>query len=545
MEDVDSEKQKPLPFHFQTPCLQFTKDESKARIHWQAKGNVVANHKQHMVNSVSKENKTSLYSSWMPSAEAKRKHEALLAELRQGTSWLNMYQTTAKVCEPEKPLPHNFAMPMVDLHSSDKTLARIHWQQRGAIVAQHAKHLKQYNGKDKKVQEASQYVVVAATERKHEALVTLLHNGTSWLNMYQATVKACDELSASRGREELAVAAHSSYELQVFFEICALREVREDPVMHGLNFDLRPCDLLVFHTEDQMASGHAKRFTGLRNLGNTCFVNATLQVFLHVEAFRSQIANPLPPLVVNAGDIGVATAKLRKVQQALEQQERRHASNEWSVLAPIRILQPFFSVGTERYAMIAGRQCDAMDCFYIFCDSVGLSPGPQCWIPRPEQILQYPQTMDEGLHVSIAQLVHMLHPNEPIAIPVPPQTLVLGLAPFRMVSETAAEWVIAAVSGWDDTVDMSPFCSDRSQCTDYLVRAVVYHVHPPTGPANLRCGHYIAYLKHGDRWYLANDSQVNLVLMSGLRGLPYIVVMERIYSLEEKVVTIHDEGGPT
>ena len=62
MEDVDSEKQKPLPFHFQTPCLQFTKDESKARIRWQAKGNVVAFHKQHMRNSVSKENKTSLHS---------------------------------------------------------------------------------------------------------------------------------------------------------------------------------------------------------------------------------------------------------------------------------------------------------------------------------------------------------------------------------------------------------------------------------------------------------------------------------------------------
>ena len=74
MEDVDSEKQKPLPFHFQTPCLEFTKDESKARIHWQAKGNVVANHKQHMVNIVSKENTTSLYSTWMPRAEANRKH---------------------------------------------------------------------------------------------------------------------------------------------------------------------------------------------------------------------------------------------------------------------------------------------------------------------------------------------------------------------------------------------------------------------------------------------------------------------------------------
>ena len=90
--------------------------------------------------------------------------------------------------------------------------------------------------------------------------------------MYQATVKACDELSASRGREELAAAAHLSYELHAFLEGCALREAREDPDMHGLNFDLRPCDLLVLHTKDQMASGHAKRFTGLRNLGNTCFI---------------------------------------------------------------------------------------------------------------------------------------------------------------------------------------------------------------------------------------------------------------------------------
>merc|ERR1712066_781230 len=95
--------------------------------------------------------------------------------------------------------------------------------QRGAIVAQHAKHLKQYNGKDKKVDEASQYVVVAATERKHEALVTLLHNGTFWLNMYQATVKACDELSASRGREELAEAAKGSRNLEAAFEVSILR----------------------------------------------------------------------------------------------------------------------------------------------------------------------------------------------------------------------------------------------------------------------------------------------------------------------------------
>ena len=41
------------------------------------------------------------------------------------------------------------------------------------------------------------------------------------------------------------------------------------------------------------------------------------------------------------------------------------------------------------------------------------------------------------------------------------------------------------------------------------------------------------------------DSQVDLVLKAGLRGLTYIVVMERLNVLEEDVVAIHDEGEPT
>ena len=70
-------------------------------------------------------------------------------------------------------------------------------------------------------------------------------------------------------------------------------------------------------------------------------------------------------------------------------------------------------------------------------------------------------------------------------------------------------------------------------------------MHPVEAQASLGCGHYITYFKHGHRWHLANDSQVDLVLMAGLRGLPYIVVMERINALEEDVVAIHDEGEPT
>ena len=107
----------------------------------------------------------------------------------------------------QKLLPFNFAMPKVKPHPHDKKLARIHWQQKGSDVAAHEKHLKQMHKIRLGTQVVSKYVVVAATSRKHEGLVTLLQKGTSWLNMYQTTATACDELPCNRGREELAEAA--------------------------------------------------------------------------------------------------------------------------------------------------------------------------------------------------------------------------------------------------------------------------------------------------------------------------------------------------
>ena len=69
-------------------------------------------------------------------------------------------------------------------------------------------------------------------------------------------------------------------------------------------------------------------------------------MFLNVGALRSQIRNPICPIVVNVGDVGVATAKLKRAKQALKELELRYASNKWSVVVPIRVLPSVVSVGT-------------------------------------------------------------------------------------------------------------------------------------------------------------------------------------------------------
>ena len=90
-------KQEKLAFDFGAPYLEFKGDNIRARIHWRMQGEIVAEHKQYLVNSMSKDKRTKLCSPWMLSAEARRKLEETLAELQKGSSWLDMYEFTFTV----------------------------------------------------------------------------------------------------------------------------------------------------------------------------------------------------------------------------------------------------------------------------------------------------------------------------------------------------------------------------------------------------------------------------------------------------------------
>ena len=115
-------------------------------------------------------------------------------------------------------------------------------------------------------------------------------------------------------------------------------------------------------------------------------------------------------------------------------------------------------------------------------------------------------------------LEHTAHEDVTIA-DFCPATLMLSVLPYKLLTETHAVWRNLQISEWDRTADLSRFFTGQHSCTEYRVKAVIYHIHPAAGPATLKCGHYVAHVKQGDQWRLANDQCVSAVLMSSLRGL--------------------------
>ena len=137
-----------------------------------------------------------------------------------------------------------------------------------------------------------------------------------------------------------------------------MRQAQAEVNMHGLNFKLSVHELMV-----PQWAGSSNTFMGLRNMNNTSFVNAILQVFLHVSALQQlgSEANVQPCRdVPSVGRILGWVSGLRRLQEALQHTLRWHTSSKWSVVAPLAVLQAIFDLGVERSGVIAGWPCDAM-----------------------------------------------------------------------------------------------------------------------------------------------------------------------------------------
>ena len=112
-------------------------------------------------------------------------------------------------------------------------------------------------------------------------------------------------------------------------------------------------------------------------------VNAILQVFLHVSALRQLVSEANVQQCGDVPSVGLVlgwVSGLRHLQEALQKTLLWHSSNKWSVVAPIAVLQAIFDLGVERYGMIAGWPCDAMECLKLFHKALGSPNNEDCWL---------------------------------------------------------------------------------------------------------------------------------------------------------------------
>ena len=93
--------------------------------------------------------------------------------------------------EEQKSLPFNFRAPRLQ-RTQAKSQARICWQSQGQIIADHKQQMVKSIGTDNRTSLVSSLMAPTDAQRKLQTLLADLGKGTSWLNMYKMTVKACE-----------------------------------------------------------------------------------------------------------------------------------------------------------------------------------------------------------------------------------------------------------------------------------------------------------------------------------------------------------------
>ena len=330
--------------------------------------------------------------------------DKLVANLLQGTSWKNMFETLSEFMEQLKKesaaaaqnaKEDSFPEPVLRTHGIHQ---RIFWED--------TKNVLQLSIRKK---------IVGSLEPKHIAedklrrLKLALEREETWMTKLACLEKFIQNECPSNEADKLKAAAQTTYSMEVMAALGTLTLCKEDRNMHGLNLNIPKSELLVDHTPTSRNT-----FPAFRNVGNTCFVNSVLQVFMHTAVLRRRMRNPRPLDICNFFD-GREKDKYEKLRQALHKESLLHSQRKLSIHVPLEILRWTFLLD----GMLAGRQCDALDCFQHFNRSLGydhrLRMGDEeFWFHIDENSkLQYPR-----LSTIIKMRINLFNlPRKPFAEP--------------------------------------------------------------------------------------------------------------------------------
>lgn len=158
-----------------------------------------------------------------------------------------------------------------------------------------------------------------------------------------------------------------------------------------------------FSTQDGAESVVGKGFTGLKNLGNSCYMNSTLQCFFAIPNFAAAFAanDPNSDVVLNPEDLRV---QLNKLKDGL-------TSGRYDVVAP-QMLKYLLGRGHEEFA--TARQQDAFEYLSYLLSKISEQVDPDL----PEQLFGF-QTERRLACLNCDVVRYKQENEESLSVPVP------------------------------------------------------------------------------------------------------------------------------
>ena len=336
---------------------------------------------------------------------------------------------------------------------------------------------------------------------------------------FTATAK---QLALSQAAEKHAVPLTLSLEMDRIQHL--IRKCAEIPQLHGLRWS-RVTDI----TPQPYGKSAQEPFPGLRNLGNTCFLNAVCQCFVHVSSLRQRLRAPdaILPLLPRQD---LALSMERFVLEYVEQ--------SFAILSPVDVVKDFFlswCSARPLEELLAGVQHDAVEATTHIIEECGLlgdclRTGHTSY---PDGVIScsLPDGFSARHTCSIQELLqNTLHDGE--ALERCPEVLAIAFANMYQ-EDDVTWWADLDLTGLNDDIDLSSCVRSAISSTDatYSLRACVIHRHSGSASQLTTNGHYISHFCEGGTWYVADDTYVRtctpLTTASGAHLFPYILFLQK------------------
>ena len=239
-------------------------------------------------------------------------------------------------------------------------------------------------------------------------------------------------------------------------------------------------------------------FPGMRNIGNTCWLNALLQCTFHVAPLRRWLQDR-----ARAGSVSFSQLPQDVLADMTQKYWSRIAKN--SIMVPIKMLRRLVQAQPHLGGALQQDVADAFQYFGLDVRLLHVELAAASESVCANGVVQ--AALDDVLLASeVAPLDFILEvalPAPHVAAPPPPCVAVH--CPTVFPAGDGFRYTRCRISGADSPLTIG----SGLNAAEYRLRAYVEHRHNGQPGRNSRAGgHYVAYFKNNSSWYLANDSIV-------------------------------------